>query len=189
MAFLSDLWLPIVLASVFVFVASSIIHMLLPVHSGDFKPLPNEDPVLDAMRSPDVAPGQYMLPGVREMADLAKPEVIEKYKRGPVGFLTIVPAGPPAMGKNLVQWFLYSVLVSLFSGYVAWHGLGRGAHYLDVFRVAGSVALAAYAIGPIPNSIWWGAPWKNTAKFIFDGVVYGLVTAGTFGWLWPSVTG
>ena len=43
----------------------------------------------------------------------------------------------------------------------------------------------AYGAGPIPASIWMGKPWSVATKEVFDGLVYGLVTAGTFGWLWP----
>ena len=61
----------------------------------------------------------------------------------PVGFLTVVPSGPPGMGKNLIQWFLYSVLISLVVAYVALLGLFRGATYATVFRVTGTVAFPA----------------------------------------------
>jgi hypothetical protein len=27
--------------------------------------------------------------------------------------------------------------------------------------------------------------WGTTIKEVIDGLVYGLLTAGTFGWLWP----
>jgi len=43
----------------------------------------------------------------------------------------------------------------------------------------------SYGLGPIVNAIWKGQPWSVTLKEIFDGLVYGLLTAGTFGWLWP----
>jgi len=54
-----------------------------------------------------------------------------------------------------------------------------------VFRVAGSVALAAYSFGQIPFAIWWGRPWKSALKEFADGIVYAILTAGSFGWLWP----
>ena len=50
MAFLADLWLPILLSAVFVFVASSVLHMVLPIHKGDYKKPPGEDAVLESMR-------------------------------------------------------------------------------------------------------------------------------------------
>ena len=64
-----------------------------------------------------------------------------------------------------------------------------GAKYLSVFRVVGTAAMMAYAIGGLPESIWKGTKWSITMKFVFDGILYGLVTAGTFGWLWPAAAG
>ena len=60
MEFLQELWLPIVLSAVFVFVASSIMHMLIPIHCNDFKKHDKESEVLDALRRIGLQPGQYM---------------------------------------------------------------------------------------------------------------------------------
>ncbi|MFQ5738239.1 MAG: hypothetical protein ACE5JX_04460 [Acidobacteriota bacterium] len=186
MDFLIDLWLPILLAAVFVFIVSSILHMVLPIHKGDYLKLPGEGKVLEEMRTQGVPPGGYMFPCAGSMKEMATPEMMEKYKKGPVGFLTVVPSGVPAMTKNLIQWFLYSVVVGVVVAYVARLGLSQGAAYMEVFRMTGSVAILGYAVSHIPDSIWKGLSWRTTLKFIFDGIVYGLVTAGTFGWLWPG---
>lgn len=37
------------------------------------------------------------------------------------------------------------------------------------------------------NSIWYSRKWSSTLKSMFDGLVYGLLTAGVFGWLWPGI--
>ncbi len=187
MEFLTELWLPILLSAVFVFVASSILHMVLPIHRKDYEQIPGEASVLAAMREQGITRGDYHFPFCREMKDMSSPEMLEKYKQGPVGFLTILPSGPMTMGKSLVQWFLYSVLVGLFVAYASWNGLGPGAGFAAVFRVVGAAAIAAYGIANLPDSIWKGHKWSNTAKHLGDGVVYGLVTAATFGWLWPEV--
>ncbi len=186
MEFLTELWLPILLAAVFVFVASSIIHMALPFHKADCKKLPGEEALLAAMRSQGVAPGQYVFPRPGSMKEMSSPEMVAKYQQGPVGFLNVVRSGAPGMGKNLVQWFCFSLLVGVFVAYLAWHALGPGADYLQVFRIAGVGAILGYAAGIVPNAIWKGEGWGVTFKFVVDGVIYGLVTAGTFGWLWPA---
>jgi hypothetical protein len=85
----------------------------------------------------------------------------------------------------LLQWFLFSLVVSFFLAYLAANTLEPGAHYLEVFRVVGVAGFLAYAVGQVPASIWMGKPWAVAWKEVFDGLVYGLVTAGTFGWLWP----
>lgn len=186
MEFLAELWLPILLSAVFVFVVSSVIHMALPIHKKDIRKLPDEDRVIEALRSQNVQPGPYMFPGSDCMKDLNNPEVMEKYKQGPVGFITVVPSGPPAIGKSLVQWFLFSLAAGIFVAYAAWYGLGPGAEYLRVFRVTGAVAVFGYGLSYAVDSIWKGSPWRLSGKFMIDGLVYGLVTAGTFAWLWPE---
>lgn len=186
MEFLAELWLPIILAAVLVFVASSVLHMLLPIHRGDYGKLAGEDQVLETMRASGVTPGTYMFPCPGSMKDMTTPEMIERYKQGPVGFMTVIPSGAPAMAKNLVQWFLYSVLISIFVGYLTWHAVTPGAAYFSVFRIAGTIAVLAYGVAVLPDSIWKGTPWRITLKFVFDGVVYGLVTAGAFAGFWPG---
>jgi hypothetical protein len=186
MVSLTELWLPILLSGVFVFIASTLLHMVIPIHKGDFKKLPGEDAVLEAMRSKGIKPGTYMFPCAASMKDMGSPEMIEKCKRGPVGFMTVVPSGAPGMGKNLVQWFVFCLLVALFVAYIAMLGLERGDEYMTVFRLTGTAGILGFAMGAFPESIWKGQSWGITAKFVFDGVVYGLVTAGTFGWLWPA---
>ena len=183
---LTELWMPILVSAVFVFVVSSILHMVIQIHNNDFKKLPNEDKVLEAMRSAGVGKGSYMFPCPESVKEMGTPEMVEKYERGPVGHMTVCPNGPPAMGKSLIQWFVYSVLVGVFVAYVAMLGLARGADFMVVFRMAGTVAVLAYASVAIPDSIWKGQCWGVTAKFVFDGVLYGLVTGATFGWLWPA---
>lgn len=186
MDFFTALWLPMLLSAVFVFVASSIIHMLIPIHRNDAKALPDEEGFSDNLNDQNLAPGEYFFPACKSMKDMGSEEMMVKYRRGPVGFLILSPKGPPAMGKLLGQWFAYCWVVSFFTGYIAYLALGKGADYEHAFRVSGSIAVSIYALGSVPNSIWKGVPWSNTVKFLFDGVVYGLITAGTFGWLWPS---
>jgi hypothetical protein len=179
------LWLPILLSAVIVFVASSILHMLLPIHKSDYRKLPDEEKVLDCLRSAGVTPGrEYRFPfcSMKEMKETAAQE---KFKRGPVGVLTITPSGAPNMGKNLAQWFLYCIVVSIFAAYLTGRTRVAGTEYLEVFRVAGCSAFLAYSLALVQNAIWRGETWGVTFKHVLDGLVYGLLTGGTFGWLWP----
>ncbi len=186
MIHLLDLWLPILLSAVFVFIASSLIHMCLPVHKADYKKLPGEDSVLEAIRAQGVQPGEYTFPCAASMKDMGSPEMVQKFNRGPVGFLLVMQNGPFHMGKSLVQWFLFSVLVGIFAAYIASIGLVRGAASMAVFRLVGAAGILGYAVTSIPNSIWKGLSWKITAKFVVDGIVYGVVTGAAFAWLWPA---
>jgi len=182
---ITALWLPILLSAVIVFVASSIIHMVLPIHKSDYRKLPEEDRVLDALRAAGVTPGPvYHFPHTTHK-EMRSPEAVERFKRGPVGLLTVIPSGPPAMGKFLGQWFLYCAVIGVFVAYLTGRTLIPGTRYLEVFRVAGTTAFLGYAAAQIQDSIWKGQSWSVTFKHVFDGLIYGLLTAGTFGWLWP----
>jgi hypothetical protein len=188
MEFLSELWQPIVLSAVMVFFVSSVVHMVLRYHKSDFKPLPNEERALEALRALNLPPGEYFMPTCAgSMKEMNTPEMKAKFERGPVGWMTVLPNGMPGIGKNLVQWFVYTLVISVFAAYLADVALDPGADYLAVFRYTGTVAVMAYALANVDNSIWKGRSWGTTAKFMFDGVLYGLVTAGVFGWLWPKV--
>jgi hypothetical protein len=182
---ISALWLPILLSAVIVFVASSILHMVLPYHKSDYRKLPEEDRVVDALRAAGVTPGPvYHFPHTTH-ANMKSPEVAEKFKRGPIGLLTVIPSGPPAMGKYLGLWFIYCLVVSIFVAYLTGRTRLPGTPYPEIFRVAGAMAFMAYGVGQLQDSIWKGQTWAVTTKHVVDGLIYALLTAGTFGWLWP----
>lgn len=182
----TSLWMPIVLSAILVFVISSVIHMLLTYHRSDMRRLPNEDQAMDVLRSLNIAPGDYVVPcpGSREI--MRSPEFIAKATKGPRLFMTVMPLGPMGMGKNLALWFVYSLVVGIFSGYIAGRALGPGASYLDVFRFVGTTAFMGYGLALAQMSIWYYRSWTTTFKSMFDGLLYGLFTAGVFGWLWPG---
>ncbi len=183
---LTALSLPIVLSAVAVFIASSLIHMVIGWHNSDYRKMPGEDDVLDAMRKAGVGPGDYIFPCAENPADnMRSEEVIEKWKTGPAGKMTLMPSGPPNMGRNLALWLVYSLVIGVLAGYVAAATLEPGAEYLKVFQVVGTVAFLAYAGSVWQAVIWWGRGPGAAFKDILDGLVYGLLTAGVFGWLWP----
>ncbi len=182
---LHTLWLPILLSSVIVFVVSSVIHMAPLWHKNEYPKVPNEDRIMDALRPLAIPPGDYLIPRPSSREDMRSPEFAEKMKKGPVMMLTVIPNGPIAMGKNLVLWFLYSAVVGLFAAYVAGRALPVGAAYLRVFRFAGVTALVGYSVALWQMSIWYHRAWSTTIKATVDGLIYALLTAGTFGWLWP----
>ena len=186
MAYITALWLPILLSAVIVSVASSIIHMVLPYHRSDYRKLPEEEKVLDALRAAGVTPGPaYHFPHCTHK-EMKSPEAVEKFKRGPVGLLTVIPSGPPAMGKYLTKWFLFCVVISVFVGLLTGGALASGTSYVNVFRFASVAAFLGYGVAQIQDSIWKGQAWSVTVKHVFDGLIYALLTAGTFGCLWPK---
>lgn len=182
---LTALWLPILLSAVFVFLVSSVIHMASPWHKNDYPKLPNEDQLRDALRPLALPPGDYMVPRPQDMADMKSPAFAEKLKQGPVVMLTVMQNGPTSMGRNLSLWFAYSLAVSVFAAYITGRALSPGSPYLSVFRFAGCTAFIGYSLALWQMSIWYQRAWSITVKSTIDGLIYALLTAGTFGWLWP----
>lgn len=185
MEFLAALWLPIVLSAVLVFVVSSLIHMVLNYHKNDMKKLPDEDAFIAAVRPLNIPPGDYSVPRCDSMKGMNAPEFLDKWAKGPVALITFVKPGKPDMGKSLMQWFIYSLVISVFAAYIADRAVGPGGHYLQVFRFVGCSAFLGYAMALCQDSIWHGRNWGATVRMMLDGLIYALVTAGMFGWLWP----
>lgn len=181
-----SLWLPIVLAAVLVFVVSSLIHMFLGYHRTDFRSVPDEDRVMAALRPFGVPPGDYMLPRPTDPKEMQSPAFQEKLTQGPVVMMTVYPNGPFRMGPALVQWFIYCLVIGIFAAYVAGRALGPGVEYLEAFRFTGTTAFLGYAVALWQDSIWFKRGWSTTIKFTVDGLIYALLTAGVFGWLWPG---
>ena len=185
MATLSAFWLPILVSAVLVFIASSIIHMFLPYHRSDYEAVPQEDRVADALREAGVTPGQYIIPHAASAQAMKDPEYQTKRQKGPVAFINVHAPGGASMGQNLMLWFVFLLVVGYFAAYVTGRALSPQSEYLEVFRFAGATAFACYGIGLWPNAIWYTRAWSSALKSTFDGLVYALLTAGVFGWLWP----
>ncbi len=181
-----ELWLPILVASVLVFIVSSIIHVALKYHNSDFAAVPDEDRVQAALREFNIPPGDYVIPHACDGKERESDEFKAKAQQGPVVFMSVCPEDAFNMKNSLIQWFLYCILISVFAAYVAGVALASGADYSSVFRVAGTVAFAGYGLALLQNSIWMKKNWTATAKSVFDSLIYGMVTAGAMGWLWPS---
>jgi hypothetical protein len=181
-----SLWLPILLSAVLVFVASSLIHMVLGYHKGDYRPVPDEDRVMEALRPFNIPPGDYLMPRPTSAADMKNPAFVDKRTRGPVMIVTFLKPGPPTMGAELVLWFLYSVVIGIFAAYVAGRAMGSGASYLDVFRFTGTTAFIAYTMAQWQNVIWYKRSVGTVLRLTLDGLIYACLTGGVFGWLWPN---
>src|SRR5437588_2394401 len=184
MVTITALWLPVLLSAVAVCIVSSIMHMLLPYHRSDYKQLPDEGNVLAALRTAGVKRGLYSFPYCTHQ-NMKSPEVVEKFKQGPVGMLTIMPSGPPMMAKFLGQWFVYCLIISIFVAYLTGRTLPPGVAHKSVLHLGGAAAFLAYGVGQLSVGIWKGQLWGMVIKEVIDGVVYALVTAAVFAWLWP----
>jgi hypothetical protein len=186
MVSLTSVLVPALLSAVLVFVVSSILHMFLAYHWNDVQSVPNETGVMDALRRFNIPPGDYMMPRPPSQKAMKDPAFLERRKQGPIAVMTVMPAGEITMGKSLGLWFVYCAVIAFFAGYVASRTLPLGAPYMSVFRVVGAVAFIGFVGGLWQDSIWWQRKWSTTLKSTVDGLIYALLTAGTFGWLWPG---
>ena len=185
MTALTALWLPIVVSAIFVFIASSIIHMLPLWHKGDYPAFPNQDAVQNALAPMNIPPGDYMLPRAATMAEMKTPEFKARTERGPILIATVVDGKAMSMGRSLGLWFVYLLVVSFFAAYIAGRALPPGAAYLDVHRFAGATAFIGYAVALWQMWIWYHRSLKATILSTVDSLIYALLVGGTFGWLWP----
>jgi len=188
MEFLTTLWMPILLSAVFVFIVSSLVHMVLGYHAGDYQKLSNEDRVMDALRDLNIPPGHYMMPKASGMKDFKTEAFKAKMEKGPMMSMHVRGPGM-SMGASLVKWFVYCVVVGFFAAYLGAHTLPIDAPYLKVFQIVGCTAFMGYGLGLFQEAIWMGRSWRSTWAGVFDALLYALVTAGTFGWLWHSCHG
>lgn len=176
-----DLWLPIVAATLACFFMSSAIWVLFKWHNSDYKATEREDEVRSALKG--AKPGYYVVPFCIDYADMAKEEIQQKFKDGPVAYVTVAENGMPAMAPRMVGMVFYFLLISVICAYMVTRTLAPDAEYLSVFRIAGTVAFIANGLAVIPESIWFSRPWSMTFKNLADAMIYALITAGIFGWL------
>ena len=160
--------------------------MLLTYHRSNVSKLPDENAFRDKVSELKLPPGEYIIPHADTPKEMGSEEYLERIKSGPVGMITVLPNEPWPMGKSLTQWFLYSILIGIFAAYIAVQSLQPGADYMQVMQLVGATAFGGYALALIQNSIWKFTAWSTTVKFLFDGLVYALLTGGIFGWLWPD---
>lgn len=183
---LIQLWLPIVLGTFLAWIASALIHMALKYHNSDYQRLSNEDEVMNAVRNGSTNLGIHTFPYCIDMNEMKDKTVQERFIKGPVGFLTILPNGMPNMGKLVGQQIGFFLVGCVLIAYCATLALEPGANYMSVFRFVAAVGFLAFGWGVIPFSIWFGHLWSMTAKYLLDALIYAVVVAGSFAWLWPA---
>lgn len=175
------LWQPILASTILCFFAGAVIWMAMPWHKTDWSKAADEDGVRAALKG--LAPGQYNVPHCKDQASFKLPEMQQKFKDGPVAFITLVPSGLPAMGGKLVVMFAYNLLVAIVCAYFVSRTAAPNADYLAIFRISGTVAFVSYGMAYVQESVWFGRPWSATIKTFFDALIYASLTGGAFGWL------
>ena len=179
--FLLDLWLPILLCGIALFIASFVSWVILPHHFGDYKKLDDEDGMMEKVRSMNLPAGNYMFPQAESKQAMSSPEYAEKYKQGPRGTLNVYDM--PNMGVNLGKTLLFFLLTSAVIGYVTQQACPNGSEFMKVFRVAGTIGILVHASSGMLNGIWFRT--RLIMQFV-DGIVYGLILGLIFAALWPA---
>lgn len=187
---LSHLWLPILVATVVMFILSALIWTAMPHHKNEHRGVPDEDSLLAVLRKANLQPGNYMFPfcAPEHRWDKAKTEEWgKKVAEGPAGTLTTWPKGPMNMGKMMGQSLAFYLVANFFIGAAGAHAIrfDAPATFHHVFVVIGLVTFMTYFFATVPACIWFGKPWKSQALLFIDAVVYAAATAATFAWLWP----
>lgn len=183
---LLQLWMPILLGTFLAWIASAIIHVVAKYHNSDYQALSNEDEVMDAVRNGSPKLGIHTLPYCTDMSEMNKPEVQEKFNKGPVAVLAVFPNGLPNMGKLMPQQIAFFLVGSILIAYCATQVLAAGTDYMTVFRFVTTVGFLAFGWAMVPMSIWFGHTWSSTMKYLVDAMIYAVMVAGSFAWLWPG---
>lgn len=86
-----------------------------------------------------------MTPRAADSKDTHSPEYKSKFERGHVFMISIWQNRTLSMTKNLIQWFIYSIVIGIFAAYVASWAVSPDAEYMHVFRFAGVTVYIDYA--------------------------------------------
>jgi hypothetical protein len=181
-------WLPIVVATILCFVSGAILHMMIPLHKGDWRQLPDEDGVLAALKRAGVTPGNYMFPNspAGDMSAMKDPAFQKRLAENPGGVMTIRPAGAIVMGPYLIKQFIYHLVISVLIAFVVGRLVGAGHGFAHVFHYTSILAGLTYVGALFPEVIWYHHPRNYVLAKVVDGVVWALLTGLAFGWLGPK---
>lgn len=168
-------WLAALVGGVAMFAWSSIAHMVLPLGRAGIQEIPNEQPVLDALRTAlGQSHGLYMYPAFGTGNDTQLFE--RKLAANPSGMILFHPPGGKMMEPSqLVTEFLTELAEVLLAVWL----LARARVETYAAR-AGFVAVAglmAAITTNVPYWNWYGFPLTYTAAYAFTEFA-GYVAAG-----------
>lgn len=183
MSFLLSLWLPILVTTVVLFLASFLAWVVLPHHKPDYRRWPDEDALLQFMRESGAAPGEYLFPLI-DQKDLREDWAVRRYEEGPWGMVTVWPARPN-MGANMIKTVLFFLVVTVLIAWLGQAALPPGAAFGQVFPFIGVTGILAHTAGGVCREIWFTRPLRAKIMDAIDGIAFGLLTGLVFALLWP----
>ena len=182
MEFLVALWLPILVATVVLWVLSFVAWVVLPHHFGDFKKLDSENEMMELVKQANIPAGNYMFPYSGTKPEQDSKEYQDRYTEGPRGTLNVY--NMPNMGINMAQTILYFLITSLTIACITNVACPAGdaeTDFMKVFRIAGTIGVLTYASSGVLHKIWFKAKqWTD----MLDGAVYGVALGLIFAALW-----
>jgi len=178
--------LPILAATVAVFVLSLIVQTVMPWHKTDFGNVPDDETFLNAIRQLNIPPGDYCVPSPRLPDGSRNPDFVEKWAKGPSATMTVIPPSDN-MGRYMAQWFAFTLLVAAIAGWVTCTIVERTNDHHAVFHYSAIITFLSYSLGAWPLSIWYHRKWSTAFKSAFDAILYGVATGLVFSWLWPKM--
>ena len=176
-----SLLLPTVLSAVALFFLSFLSWMVVQLHAADWRKLPHEDELREALRKSGINGGNFMFPGVEQPAEGRSPEFQQKVQQGPTGVLTVF--GSVNMARNLALTMLYFLVTSYCLGYLATLGIPRGAEFFTVFRFVATAGLLTHLSSILSHAIWFHC---RVVGHGVESIVYALTLGFIFGALWPA---
>lgn len=191
MDFLTSLWLPILLSTAAVWLASMILGMALPHHKQDFIAIPEaqggEDGFMDDLCKRGIKPGNYLFPDFRSREAMNSPKVQKALNEGPSGHLIIWKA-PLTMADKMVGTFIVYLVATTLIAYLATVALPPvlgPTPSAKVFQIVTTAGVLTYCFSFIPSAIWWGSYKRTIVANIIDGLIYAAITGAIFAWRWP----
>ncbi len=185
MDFLTQLWLPILVSGVVVWIASFVFWMAIGHHNKDVQAIPGEKEFKETINRLNIQPGNYGFPDFHSCKGMSKEEKMKLYDSRPMGLLRVW--APVNMGVNMLLTFLFYLITSTVIGYLGWAAL---PHTHDAFghvmQVLGTAGILAYCFASFPNDLWFQKSKRSMLMNLIDGVVFGLITGAIFAWLWPK---
>lgn len=190
MDFLTQLWLPILVSGVVVWIASAIFWMAIGHHNKDRDTLPAgaDRELMATISRLNIAPGSYSFPDFSQVDKSLPPKerrAAQKalYNTHPQGLLRVWR--PINMGRNMALTFLFYLVSSTVIAYLAWAALPHGATFAKVFQVVGTAGVLAFTFASFPGDLWFQEKRRAMVMCLIDGVVLGLIAGAIFAWLWP----
>ena len=165
-----------ILGGIAMFVWNFVGHAVLPLGEVGVREMPNEQAVLDAMKTNLTENGLYHFPGrdlgpnaTRQEKSDAMKRIMEKVATGPSGFLVYHPSRPVSFGRLLGIEFATDVLQSILVVFLL------AQTTIDSFIGRVGFVFVAGVLATITTNVsywnWYGFPKRYTAAYMFIEIV------------------